>query len=173
MAALLPAVLVAGEGAAVGGAAAAGTAAASGLTIGSVLTGVSALATIASGISQYQQGQATEDQLELAAKETEIQGRLDAITTNEELLKTLSKNSVAAAASGLMSAGSVQRAQEASQAKAAQELAIQRLNTAQEVAATKAKASAAGKAGITSLIGSTITAGDRIASALQVKRKTK
>lgn len=169
MAALLPVALTTGETAAV----AAGTAAASGWTVGSVLTGVSALATIAGGISQYQQGQAAEEQFEIEARQTELQGRLDAITTNEELLKTLASNNVAAAASGLTSAGSVQRAQEESQAKAAQELAIQRLNTAQQVSQAKAQAKAAGNQGVTSLIGSTITAGDQIASALKIKRKTK
>ena len=113
---------------------------AGGATVGSVLTGVSALAGIASGISSYQQGQAQADRAELQSRAAEVNGRMEAIAVNEQLLKTLSRNNAVAAASGIQSTGSVQRAQEAAQIQASQELSVNRFNTEMQKTALTRKA---------------------------------
>jgi len=113
---------------------------AGGATVGSVLTGVSALAGIASGISSYQQGQAQADRAELQSRAAEVNGRMEAIATNEELLKTLSRNNAVAAASGIESSGSVQMAQLDAQRRAAQELSTNRFNTEMQKTALTTKA---------------------------------
>ena len=160
----------AGAGTAAAGTAAAATAgtaaaatAATGLTFGSVMTGVGALATVASG---YASMQSQKEASEYNQKQIELQGRFAAIQSNEELLKTLSSNNVAAASSGLMSSGSVARAQETAQRNAAEALEIQRLNTTQQ-------AQQAGQNnGLLSMVGSTVTAGTRLAGALKTTTGT-
>jgi len=169
-------VLAATSAAAASGGAAATTAVAattSAFSFANVMTGIGALATVASGGAAYMEGKASEEQMELQAKQEEINGRFAAINTNEELIKTMANNKVASVASGLMSAGSVQRAGEMSQKKAAEELNIQRFNTDSTSDAYRAQGKAAKNKGITSLIGSTISAGNQISGALKTKRKTK
>lgn len=151
--------------------AAAGAAAGAAGTAGTVIAGVSALATIAGGIGQYQQGKAQDEQADLNARRIELEGRMDAITTNEELLKTLSMNTVAAAAGGLTSSGSVQRAQEESQANAAKQLSISRMNTESTAAATRETGRQAKSAGTAGLLGSFMQAGTSVyGSAKTIKR---
>ena len=78
----------------------------------------------------------------------------------------MSSNNVAAASSGLMSSGSVARAQETAQRNAAEALDIQRLNTTQQ-------AQQAGQnSGLLSMVGSTVTAGTRLAGALKTTKGT-
>lgn len=151
---------------------AAATTAATSLTIGSVMTGASALAGIASGVMAYQAGQASQEQEELQASQTELQGRFDAIQTNEELLKTLSKNKVAAVSAGLAGSGSVLRAKEASQKKAAEELSVNRYNTEAKAAAHRAAGRSSAGKGLLSGIGSVITSGETVSKALKIKKET-
>ena len=132
-------------------AAAAASAASTAATVFSV---ASAAATVAGGISSYQQGQAAQDQADLQARATEVNGRMQAIATNEELLKTLSRNNAVAAASGIQSSGSVARAQEAAQRQAAQELSTNRFNTEMDKSALNRKADVASNRGKTALAGS-------------------
>ncbi len=132
----------------------AGMSAAAASTTGAVLTGLSAIASVAGGISSYQQGQAAEDQAELQARAAEVNGRMDAIATNDELLKTLSMNNASAAAAGIQSSGSVARANEAVQRKAAQELNVNRFNTSMEVSALNQKAKQASNRGKVAMAGS-------------------
>jgi len=113
---------------------------AGGMSVGTVLTGVSALAGIASGISSYQQGQAQADRAELQARAEEVNGRMQGIAVNEELLKTMSRNNASAAAQGIQSSGSVQRAQEAAQENAAQQLSVNTFNTEMNKTALTTKA---------------------------------
>lgn len=94
-----------------------------------VMTGVSLLATVASGISEYKTGQARADMAELNSRTEELNARKEALQVNEELLLTLSRNNVAAATYGLTSSGSVKRAQERSMAKAEEELSTVRFNS--------------------------------------------
>lgn len=136
-------------------------------TGGAIMTGVSALAGIAGGIAQYQQGKAQQEQADLNARRIELQGRMDAITTNEELLQTLSMNTVAAAAGGLTSTGSVQRAQEQSQANAARQLSIERYSTEVKAGAVRQEGQNAKSAGKAGLLGSFVSAGSTIYSGMK------
>jgi len=151
---------------------AAGAGAGAAATAGTLMTGVSALATIAGGIGQYQQGKAQQEQADLNARKTELEGRMDAVTTNEELLKTLSMNTVAAAAGGLTGSGSVQRAKEVSEANAAKQLSISKLNTASQAEAYKAEGRAAKGRGTAGLLGSFTQAGSSIYGAAKTIKKT-
>lgn len=138
------------------GAAATGTAAvATGMSTGAMLMlGVSAASTVMSGISSYNQGQAQQEHAELQSRAAEVNGRMQAVALNEELLETMSRNNAAAAASGLQTSGSVARAQDAAQAKAAQELSVSRFNVSMQKTALTAKAKAAGSSGKAALAGS-------------------
>jgi hypothetical protein len=132
----------------------AGMSAASAGTAATALTGLSLVASVAGGISSYQQGEAQADQMELQARAAEVNGRMDAIATNTEMLKTLSRNNAGAAAAGLKSTGSVARANEAAQRKAAQELSVNRFNTEMEVSALNQKAESASRGSKVALVGS-------------------
>jgi len=66
------------------------------------------LVDIASGISTYQQEAARE---ELQERAKAINGRMQAIAVNEELLKNLSRNQALVAAKSIKSTGSEQKAQ--------------------------------------------------------------
>lgn len=133
---------------------AAGVSAAAAGTVGTALTAVSVLSTVAGGISSYQQGQAQADQAELQSRAADVNGRMEAISTNEELLKTLSMNNAVAGAAGIQSSGSVARAGEAASRKAAQELDVNRFNTEMQKTALTSKASAAKRGGTAALAGS-------------------
>jgi outer membrane murein-binding lipoprotein Lpp len=142
-------------------------------TAGSVLTAVSAASTIIGGLSSIAQGQAAQEQAEIQSRQLELQGRMDAIRTNEELLQTLSRNNVAAVASGLQSAGSVEYAKKASMANAAEQLNIDRMNTKVKQAQVEAAGKAAKTEGLLAGIEAGVTAGDLIGNALHKKKKTK
>jgi len=133
---------------------AAGAAASTASTVGTVMSVISTAATVAGGISSYQQGQAAADQAELQSRAEEVNGRMQAIATNEELLKTLSRNNAVAAATGIQSSGSVARAQEAAQRNAAQELNVNRFNTEMNKSALNQKAEVASNRGTNALAGS-------------------
>lgn len=137
-----------------------GTSAATASTAGTVFTALSAAATVAGGISSYQQGQAASEQAELQARAAEVNGRMQAIATNNELLKTLSRNNARAAASGIQSSGSVARANEAAQRQAATELSTNRFNTEVEKTALTRKAEIASNQGKFQLAGSLFDAVD-------------
>jgi len=159
------------------GASAAGVSLATATTIasvgGTIMTGVSALATIAGGIGEYQQGKAQQAQADLNARRTEMEGRMDAVTTNEELLRTLSMNTVAAAAGGLTGEGSAQRAQEQSQANAARQLSISKMNTESEAEGYRAEGRSAKGRGTAGLLGSFVSAGSSVYGAGKTIKKTK
>ena len=152
--------------------AASGAAAGATLSLGSIMTGVSALSTIAGGVASYQQGQVAQEQADLEGRRLEVQGRMDAITTNEELLKTMSMNTVAAAAGGLAGSGSVQRAQEQSQANAAKNLSISKMNTQASVASAKASGKNKAAQGTAGLLGSFVQAGTTVYGAAKSIKKT-
>jgi len=133
---------------------AAGVGAATASTAGTVMSVISTAATIAGGISSYQQGQAAQDQAEMQARAEEVNGRMQAIATNDELLKTLSRNNAVAAASGIQSSGSVARAQEAAQRQASIELSTNRFNTEMNKSALNQKAEVASNRGKAALAGS-------------------
>lgn len=158
--ALLPAIT--------GGAVAAETAG----TIGSVMTGLSAAASVVSGLSSMAQHNRQAEASELQARQIELQGRMDAIQVNEELMKTLSMNTVATAASGLKSAGTAEYAQQTAMQKANEELRIQQMNTAVRKGEAKANAKAQKTQGLFGLAEGVMTAGDQIGSALSTKKKT-
>ena len=132
---------------------AAGVAASTASTATTVLSAVSAAATIAGGISSYQQGQAAQEQAELQSRVEEVNGRMEAIAANNELLKTLSRNNAVAAASGIQSSGSVQQAQLAAQRVAARELSTNQFNTEMASSAYKLKGENAANKGTAALAG--------------------
>lgn len=129
-------------------------------TTATVLTVASTATAVVGGISSYQAGQDAEDHAELQARAAEVNGRMQAIATNEELLKTLSMNNAVAGAAGLQSSGSVARANEAAQRQAAQELNVNRFNTSMEVSALNQKAVTASNTGKVAAIGSLFDAID-------------
>lgn len=133
---------------------AAGASAATASTAGTVFSVLSAAASVAGGISSYQQGQAASKNAELQAKAAEVNGRMRAIATNDELLKTLSRNNAVAAASGIQGTGSVARANEAAQRQAATELSTNRFNTEMEKTALTRKAEVASNTGTMAAAGS-------------------
>jgi len=158
---------------AAGGTAAAGTAAATAGTASIfTLSNLSAIASIASGAAGFMGAAQAASAAETRAKQIELQGRFDAIKTNDELMRTMSANNVAATASGLASAGSAQYAQEQSMANAAESLSIQRMNTAVRKSEAEQQASAARQGGLFDLVSGGMSAGERIASSLQTKKRT-
>lgn len=167
MATILGAALATG---AAGGAAATS---ASLFTLGNVMTGISVLSGVASGISSMNQADAQEDQARLQARAEEVNGRMRAIAVNEELLKTLSRNNAVAAASGLQSSGSVARANEAAQRKAAEELNINRFNTETQKTALTQKATSASNVGKNVLAGSLFDAVETSYGAYKKIKETK
>lgn len=146
-------------------AAAVGTAA----TIGKV---ASAGMSIFSGLSAMADSNRQAEASELQARQIELQGRMDAINVNEELMKTLSMNNVATAASGLKSAGTAQYAQQSAMQKANEELRIQQMNTSVRKGEAKANAAAQKSQGLFGLAEGVMTAGDQIGAALSTKKKT-
>lgn len=133
---------------------AAGVSAATAGTIGTAMTAVSLLATVAGGVSSYVQGEAESDQLELQARMAEVNGRMEAIETNEELLRTISMNNASAAAGGIQSSGSVARASEEAQRQASRELNVNRFNADMQKSALLEKADQASRGGKMALAGS-------------------
>lgn len=138
-------------------------------TIGKV---ASAGFSIVSGLSSMAQSNRQAEASQLQARQLELQGRLDAIKVNDELMKTLSMNEVATAASGLKSAGTAQYAQQQSMQNANEELRIQQMNTAVRKSEAVANAQAQKSQGLFGLADSAMTAGDRIGSAYSTKKKT-
>lgn len=125
---------------------------------GTIMTGVSLLATVVGGISEYQTGQAQQEREELNARTEELNTRREALAINEELLTTLSRNTVAAAAGGITSSGSAARAREQNKAKAAEELSINRFSGATVAADYRLSGKQAARRGTASLIGSAVDA---------------
>lgn len=140
--------------------------------MGTILAGAGAAMSVVSGLSSMMAGNEQAKASELQARQIELQGRMDAIQVNDELMKTLSMNSVAAAASGLKSAGSVEYAQQASMKKANEELSIHRMNTAVQKSEALSNARAQKTKGLFGLAEGVMTAGDQIGSALSIKKKT-
>lgn len=103
-------------------AAGAGTAAAG--TTAAVMTAVSTAATLASMVAAMKQGKAAQNQADYQARIAELNGRREALRVNEQLLETLARNNAAAAAGGLMSAGTVEEAQKENIRKAESELSV-------------------------------------------------
>lgn len=132
------------------GAAAAGAAAGTVATIGSA---VSALAGIASGIASIKAGKSEKAQLDYQARIAELQGRQQAISVNADLIKTLSHNTAAAAASGLQGSGSVAEAQRESQSKAAEELSVNLFNVGQRTSGLRRQGKMAKREGLLSGMG--------------------
>lgn len=151
---------------------AAGMTAATMSTVGTVFTVLSATSAVIGGIASYQQGQDEADRAELQSRAEEINGRMQAIAVNDELLKTLSMNNASAAATGLQSSGSVARAGEAAQRKATQELNVNRFNTEMKVSGLKRKAKSAAQAGTTALTGSLFDAVGTAGSAFKTVKET-
>lgn len=151
-----------------GAATAAGTAS----TLTTVLGAASAAASVVSGLSAMAQSNRQAEASELQARQIELQGRMDAINVNEELLKTLSMNTVATAASGLKSAGTAEYAQQMSMQRANEELRIQQMNTSVKKSEALANAKAQKTQGLFGLAEGVMTAGDRIGSSLSTKKKT-
>jgi hypothetical protein len=118
------------------------------------------------------QGNRQAEASELQARQLELQGRMDAIQVNEELMKTLSMNAVATAASGLKSAGTAEYAQQRAMQKANEELRIQQMNTSVRKGEALANASAQKTQGLFGLAEGVMSAGDRIGSSLSTKKKT-
>lgn len=136
------------------------------------LSNIAAIASIASGAAGFISANQRAQAADMRAQQIELQGRFDAIRTNDELMRTMSANNVAATASGLASAGSVQYAQEQSMANAAESLRIQRMNTDLRKSEAKQQASAARQGGLFDLVSGGLSAGERIGSSLQTKKKT-
>lgn len=161
------------KAASAGGAVEAGTGAvASKAASASLLTKAAtatALASTAAGAyKSYEMGKAEDE----AAKVARRQGRLNAIRAHEELMKTISANNVAAATSGLESAGSVQYAQDASKIKANREMRIAKESAATQAKSHKQKAKAYKQQSVFDVVGGTITAGEKMRSSLKTKKKT-
>jgi hypothetical protein len=152
--------------------AAAGGAATTAGTMGAVMTGLSAVSGLAGMVSTIQQGGAAADSAEYQSRQLALQGRLDAITTNEELLKTLSTNRVAAIAGGLESAGSVEYAKQESMRNAAEQLSLNRDNIKMKQQQVEAAGRAAKTQSIFDAVGQGISVGDIVGSALQTKKST-
>ena len=142
-------------------------------TAGTVMTVASVAGTALSGLASIRQGQAASDAADFQSRQIALQGRLDAIQTNEELLKTLSRNKVAAYAGGLETAGSVEYAKQQSMANAAEQLNINRMNVESRQRQVEQAGSAAKQQSIFDAVGAGISAGDIVGSALQTKRRTK
>lgn len=136
------------------------------------LSNVAAIASIASGAMGFIQANQQADAADMRARQIELQGRMDAMKTNEDLMRTMSMNNVAAAASGLASAGSAMYAQQESQANAAESLRIQRMNTSVRASEARQQATASRAQGIFDLVGGGLSAGERIGSSLQTKKRT-
>ena len=141
-------------------------------TLSTVLGAASAAASVVSGLSAMAQSNRRAETSELQARQLELQGRMDAINVNEELMKTLSMNTVATAASGLKSSGTPEYAQQMSMQKANEELRTQRMNTAVRKSEALANAKAQKTQGLFGLADGVMSAGDRIGSALSTKKKT-
>ena len=131
----------------------AGAAGASAGVVGTIGTTVSALTGVASGLSAMQAGKSQQRQLEYEARIAELQGRQQAVQINDELIKTMSQNTVAAAASGLQSSGSVAEAQRESQNKAATELSTNLFNTGQRTSGLRRQGKMARREGLLSGMG--------------------
>lgn len=131
-----------------------------------VLSALSAAAgvasTVAGGLASQRQAEIQESQARLQGRVAEVNARMQAVATNEALLKTLSRNNAVAAASGIQSTGSVAAAQDAAQRKANEELSVIGFNAEMQQTALTAKAESASSAGKNALAGSlfdTVTTG--------------
>lgn len=140
---------------------------------GSIMTTLAAGSSIVGGLASMARANAASDAAEIQSRQVELQGRMDAINTNKELLKTLSRNNVATAVSGLQSAGSIEYAKQQSMANAAEQLNINRLNVDMKKQSLSAEAKAAKTQGLFDAVSSGITAGDIIGSSLRTKKRTK
>lgn len=139
---------------------------------GTALTAVSAATSVIGGLASMAQGNQQAEMAEIQSRQLELQGRLDAIRTNEELLRTLSRNNVAAAAGGLQSAGSIDYAKRESMKNAAEQMSLDRMNVKTKQAQVEAAGKAAKTQGLFDLAASSVTAGDLIGGALQKKKET-
>lgn len=142
-------------------------------TTGTILTTAASVSSIIGGLSSIASGYEQQELAELQSRQTELQGRLDAIKTNEDLLQTLSRNKVAFATSGLKSAGSVEYAKQQSMANAAEQLNLNRLNVQTKKASLEYAGEQAKREGIFQGIGSSITAGDLLFKHFTEKKQTK
>lgn len=154
-----------------------GSSAGTAATVGSVATGVlgavSAVSTIAGGIQQQQAGEFAAHQAYNQSRTEELAMRQDAIQVNEELMMTLSRNTVNAAASGMQSSGSVARAQEQTKRNAAVELSTQQFNSRSKQDALKAQASNATSRGNAGLVTSLFDVAETGYGTYNKIRKTK
>jgi hypothetical protein len=141
-------------------------------TVGTVMSGLGAATSVISGLSAMAQGNRQAEASKLQARQIELQGRMDAVQVNEELMKTLSMNTVATAASGLKSAGTAEYAQQASMQKANDELRIQQMDTSIRRGEALANARAQKTQGLFGFAEGVLSAGDRIGSSLSTKKKT-
>lgn len=148
-------------------------AAAGGLGAASLFSGISSAASVLGGLSSLSQGMQAKEAANMQSRQIELQGRMNAIQVQDELLKNLATNNVAAASSGLKSAGTPLYAQQQSQLNANEEMRIQRLNTDVKKAEAKQAGEAAASKGVTGLATGVMTAGERIGSSLSEKAKTK
>jgi len=139
---------------------------------GTALTAVSAATTVVGGLASMAQGSRQAEMAEIQSRQLELQGRMDAIRTNTELIRTLSRNNVAAATGGLQTAGSVDYAKRESMANAAEQLSIDRMNVKTQQASVEAAGKAAKTGGLFDAVGSAVTAGDMIGGALRRKKET-
>lgn len=139
---------------------------------GTILTSLAATSSVISGLSSLAQGYEQSDIANLQSRQVELQGRLDAIKTNEDLLRTISQNNVAATYSGLQSAGSVEYAKQQSMANAAKQLSLNRLNVQTKKEELESSGRSAKTQGLLGAFSSGISAGDILFKNLNQKRKT-
>lgn len=85
---------------------------------------IATLSAIAGSAATLQESELQRRQIDLQLRAEKINEAAERVTVNEELLELLSRNTVAAVTSGLRGEGSVQRAQEAAQAVAAEQLSL-------------------------------------------------
>ena len=139
---------------------------------GAVMTGLSVAGGLAGMASAINQGNAAEAEADYQARQIGLQGRLDAIATNEELLKTLASNKVAAVSGGLAEAGSVEYAKQSSMANAAEAMNLNRMNTQAKQQQVLNQGKLLKSQSIFDAIGQGVSAADTIGQALNIKKKT-
>jgi hypothetical protein len=136
------------------------------------MTTLSAVSSVVGGLAMMAQGQQQADMADLQSRQVALQGRLDAIKTNEDLIRTISQNNVAAVYSGLQSSGSVEYAKQQSMANAAEQLNMNRLNVQTKKEQIESAGRAAKTQGLLGAASSGISAGDILFKHLNEKRRT-
>lgn len=119
-----------------------------------ILVAAAVASAAAGGVSSYQAGKFQKSQSKLQEKQAQLQGRLDAIETNEQLMSNISQGIVSSYASGVSPySGSPLQSAYRSTGVAKERIEFGKLNADLAGAGYRARGEAAYKSGVFGLLG--------------------